>query len=480
MNTKIYQSGLKFMLCNAVKKLYKGEVLFHHSLDHGIYASIVADKDITRAEIDNIKKCMHRMVENNLPFKKIVVGKKEAFDFFMKKGYSEKAQNVLNISNLTISLFELEGQYNYFYSHDMPKSTGLLDKFDIYYIKDNEIVLIYPMDNVLTFEFRKSIYESFHEYDTWVHRLGIQNVSDVNRIIAQGGALDLVKKNDITIDNNLYTIAKDIVAHDKRIVLLAGPSSSGKTTTSKKLALYLSALGYKALSLSLDDFFVNREDTPLGSDGQPDFECLEAIDLETFNQTIAKLLAGKEVKMPKFDFITGKRFYADKGECLGKKDILVIEGLHAINPKLISHELKDLSYKVYISPLTPLTVDRHNYVSTTDNRLLRRIVRDFKTRGRTAEETLALWNNVRRGEEKYIFPYTDTVDAILNTAYIYEIGVLKIYVEPLLYSIGMDSPYYYEARRLLDHLKTFYPLPSEYVSGDNLLREFIGGSNYEE
>lgn len=480
MNTKVYQSGLKFMLINAVKRLYDGEVIFHHSLDKGIYATITGNKNIDNQEMGRLKAYMQTMVNSNIPFNKKVVSKSEAYNFYKNKGHIEKANNVLKISNLTVSIFELEGQYNYFYSHDMPVNTGELTLFDLYYISDNELVLVYPTNGEINFTFRQHVYECFHNYDEWLHKLNIDYVQDVNEIIAAGNIKDLIKKNDIKVDTDLFEIAKQIVSQNKRIALIAGPSSSGKTTTSKKLSLYLSSLGYNAKPISLDDFFVNRDQTPIGEDGKPDFECLESLDLAMFNDMLTKLLNGEGVKLPTYDFVLGMKSYAEKETVLAPNDILVIEGLHALNPNLIQNLDTSSYYKIYISPLTPLNVDRHNYISTTDNRLLRRIVRDFRTRGRSAEASLASWDSVRRGEEKHIFPYTDTSDATLNTAYIYEIGVLKVYVEPLLYNIPIESEYYGEARRLLDNLKTFYTIPSEYVSSDNLLREFIGGSSFEE
>lgn len=480
MNVKIYGAGLKFMLCNAVKRLYNGEVVFHHSLDHGIYATIISDEIIDENELKKIKSTMDAMVKKDIPFNKKVVSKQEAYDFFNKKGNTEKALNVLNINNLTVSLFEFEGQYNYFYSHDMPKSSKEIPLFDLYYVGPNELVLLYPIDGKLNFTFRNNIYNSFRFYDDWLNKQGLNYVSDVNRIVAEASIRDLIKKNDIMVDNEVFDIAKKVVEAGKRIVLIAGPSSSGKTTTSKKMSLYLSSLGCSAHAISLDDFFVNRDETPLDENGKRDYECLESIDVKLFNQVLKDLLDGKSVVIPTYNFLSGEKEYKREPLTIGEADILVIEGLHALNPRLLELSDESVIFKVYISPLTPLNVDRHNYVSTTDNRLIRRIVRDYRTRGRSAEASLATWSSVRAGEEKHIFPYTDTADAIVNTAYVYELGVLKVYVEPLLYNISMDSEFYYEARRLLDNLKSIYPIPSEYVDEDNLLREFIGGSCFEE
>lgn len=480
MNYKIYGAGLKFMLCNAVKRLYNGEVVFHHSLDHGIYATIISDCLIDENELNKIKSTMNTMVEKDIPFNKKVVSKREAYDFFIKKGHSEKAENVSNINNITVSLFEFEGQYNYFYSHDMPRSSKEIPLFDLYYVGPNELVLTYPIDGKLNFTFRNNIYNSFRFYDDWLNKQGLNYVSDVNKIVAEASIRDLIKKNDILVDNEVFNIAKSVVELGKRIVLIAGPSSSGKTTTSKKMSLYLSSLGCKAHAISLDDFFVNRDETPLDENGKRDYECLESIDVKLFNQDLRDLLDGKSVVIPTYNFILGEKEYKREPLTIGNDDILVIEGLHALNPNLLEEQDTSVIYKVYISPLTPLNVDRHNYVSTTDNRLLRRIVRDYRTRGRSAEASLATWASVRAGEEKYIFPFTDTADAIVNTAYVYELGVLKVYVAPLLYNISMDSEFYYEARRLLDNLQSIYSIPSEFVDEDNLLREFIGGSCFEE
>lgn len=480
MNIKTYQGGLKYIFCNTIKRLYNGEVIFHHSLDKGIYATIIADEIIGEREVEDIKKQMHQTVLEDIPFNKKEFSKADAIKFFMLKGEKEKAANVLNITSSTVTLYEFEGQYNYFYTPEMPRTSKDIELFDIHYVNDNEVVLIYPTNQKIEFEFRKRIYGSFRQYRDWLNKLNLNYVCDVNNIVANGNIRDLIRKNDIMIDNNLYEIAKDVISANKRIVLIAGPSSSGKTTTSKKMSLYLESLGYNAKPISLDDFFVERDQTPLDEDGKRDYECLESLDLELFNNTLSSLINGEEVHMPRFDFIKGEKEFLSEPLQVTENDILVIEGLHALNPNLIKSNISDVCYKIYISPLTPLNVDRHNYISTTDNRLLRRIVRDFRTRGRSCEASLATWASVRRGEEKHIFPFTDTCDAILNTAYVYEIGVLKVYVEPLLLSIPVDSEFYLEARRLIDELNSFYTIPSEYVSRDNLLREFIGGSSFEE
>ena len=479
MNLKVYQAGLKFMLCNAVKRLFGGEVFFEHSLDHGIYGTIKADQDIDQAALGRVKDHMNKMVQMNLPFEKKIVSKKDAYDFYLKKNYNEKTYNILNISNVVVSMFSLEGQYNYFYTHDMPASTGVLQYFDLYYVDTNRFILVYPYEGKLEYTFKKSLYNNFLLYENWIQRLNVSYVSSLNNLVAQGQIMDLIRKNDIIMNSEINDIARDIINKKKKIILLAGPSSSGKTTTSRKLALYLASYGVSARAISLDDFYLDNYKKPVGPDGKIDYESIDAIDVNLFCDCLNKLLKGEEVQLPEYDFTIGEP-KPGKIIKLEGNDVIVVEGLHAINPKLIGLIDPEAIYKVYISPLTPLGIDRHNYVSTTDNRLLRRIIRDFRTRGRTAEQTILSWKDVRDGEEKYIFPYTDTVDVVLNTAYIYEMGILKVYCEPLLMNIKMDSEAYEEARRLLASLNVFYPISSEMIPHDNVLREFIGGSIFEE
>ena len=478
MNLKVYQAGLKFMLINAVKRLFGGEVYFSHSLDHGIYGTIQASRPIDQAALNKIKEYMSTMVQSNLPFDKKIVSKKEAYQFYKNKGYEEKAFNVLNISNVAVSMISLEGQYNYFYTHDVPATTGVLTYFDLYYVDVNKFVLVYPFNGKMDFTFRQHLYESFCEYDTWTYNLGIPFVANLNNAVAQGKVDELIRKNDIIMNAKINDVAKDVLEKKKKIVLLAGPSSSGKTTSSRKLALYLESHGASARAISLDDFYLDNDKKPVMEDGKIDYESIDAIDIAAFQDCLNRLLKGEEVQLPLYDFTSGTH-KLDKPIKLEDNEIIVVEGLHAINPKLIELLDQSVIYKIYVSPLTPLGIDRHNYVSTTDNRLLRRMIRDFRTRGSDAEKTILTWGDVRNGEEKYIFPYTDTVDTVLNTAYIYEMGILKVFCEPLLKNIPIDSEAYDDARRLLDALNVFYPISSELIPNDNVLREFIGGSVFE-
>ena len=281
--------------------------------------------------------------------------------------------------------------------------------------------------------------------------------------------------------NRLLNLAKDIVSRKDqvKIILIAGPSSSGKTTSCRKLSMYLRSFGLEPREISMDNYFVDREKTPLDENGEPDFECLEAIDIKKFDSDVKKLLNGEKVRLQIFNFVKGKSEPGEDEVALGKNEVLIIEGIHALNDKILTSIDRKKKFKIYLSPLTILNIDIHNRISTTDNRLLRRIVRDNRTRGYKVEDTLRSWRKVRLGEEKHIFPNQDSADATFNTALIYEIGVLKTYVEPLLYSVSITSPYYEEARRLINVLKTFLPIPSDAVPDDSLLREFIGGSCFK-
>ena len=324
------------------------------------------------------------------------------------------------------------------------------------------------------------MFNVFEEYRNWAKLLRISNSVDLNKIVSTGKIDELIRMNEALHNNNLLEIARQISQKDKiKIVLLAGPSSSGKTTTSKKICMYLKSFGLNPKVLSMDDYFKERVDTPKDKDGNYDFECLEAMDIKLFDKQIEALLSNKKVTIPRFNFITGKKEFSEELQ-LEQDDVLVIEGIHALDTGILTNIPRSRKYKIYISPLTQINLDEHNRISTTDNRLLRRIVRDNRTRGYTVEKTLEIWDSVRAGEEKYIFPFQDEADTTINSALIYELGVLKTYVEPLLYSVSNDSIYYEEAKRLLKFMRMFFPIPSDAVPQDSILREFIGNGCFHE
>jgi uridine kinase len=366
----------------------------------------------------------------------------------------------------------------------MPTSTGLVKDFDLTYIKDNGFILRFPTvfinDKIKKYEHHEKMFDVFKQYREWGKAVHITTSVDLNRIVSMGKANDMIKIESAVQDQRLLTVAKDIFdkKNDIKIVLIAGPSSSGKTTSSKKLCMYLQTFGLTPKVIGMDDYFVEREENPKNPDGSYDYECLEAVDLKLFDKQIGQLLKGEEVLLPTFNFTFGKKEYNEKMK-LEDDDILVIEGIHALDNKILTNIPRNKKFKIYISPLTTVNVDDHNRISTTDNRLLRRIIRDNRTRGHKVDDTLAAWQSVRNGEELYVFPYQDDSDVIINSATGYEIGVLKTYVEPLLYSVETDSKYYEEAKRLIDFLRVFLPIPSDAVPEDAILREFIGGSFFE-
>lgn len=479
---KKYESGLKFVLYVAAKRLFKCDVNYLHSIDKGLFTSIMSDKKLTSEDINNLKIEMNKIIQSNSKITKKVVTKKDAYDFYMKTKEAEKANNILNLNTKTVTLYELMGYYNYFMS-DMPESTGELTHFELTFLEDNSLILSYPIDetyNVPPYIPQNMIIESFNSYANWCHKVGVYYVSDLNLLVSDSKIKEFIKKNDIIMDNQIYESAITIKKQNKKVILLGGPSSSGKTTTTRKLSLYLSAIGLNPIYLSLDNYFKEREETPKDEKGNYNFECLEAIDLDLFNDQIMSLINGKEVNLPTYNFLTGKKEYKDNIIKLKADDIILIEGLHCLNENLTREIPTNEKIKVYISPFIPLSIDRHNHISTVDIRLMRRIVRDNRTRGYSVTDTLKSWESVRNGETKYVFPFTNEANMIINTSYVYELGIIKVYVEPLLYSVPIDSIYYNESRRLINELQMFFPIPSDYLNDSNILREFIGGSYFEE
>lgn len=477
-------SGLTYVLIYAIKRLYgkTANAIIQHSLDKGIY--IETNFKLNTSKVMEIKQEMQSIIAADMPITKMTIDRLEASDYFESiKDYAKVGVMKYN-TNSYITLYRLGNSYNYFYSL-MPISTGRLAAFDLTYIKDDGFLLQFPTvyipDKIIPYHHHPGVFGVFKEHRDWGKIIHIENSVSLNEIVSNGKISDLIKIDETLQSNRLLTIAKDINKHKNtiKIVLVAGPSSSGKTTTSRKLCMYLKSFGLNPKVLSMDDYFVEREDTPLDEKGVPDYECLEALDLKLFNQQLELLLKGEEVNIPTFNFALGKKEFKNKLK-LAEEDIIVIEGIHALNTKILTNIPRENKYKIYISALTELNIDDHNRISTTDNRLLRRIIRDNRTRGYNVEHTLKTWVSVRRGEEKYLFPYQDEADCTINSALIYEIGVLKTYVEPLLYSVPYDSPYYEEAKRLINFLRLFLPIPADDIPSDSILREFIGNGYFHD
>ena len=475
---KMYQSALKFIFEVAVKELYpECEVHFLHSVPKGILSEIITPENLTNKELNEIKAKMAEIVSSKELFQKYNILKKDAYNYFLANNEIEKAKNIQNISNEIVTLYKLRNKINYYYNF-MPHDTGSITKYDLIYIGKNRIILVCPslLDGCLPdYVHYDNIIENFFTSKKWLRLMNTPYLSDMNDLVSHSKIKAFMEANELVFNESILKVASEIMARrEVKIVLIAGPSSSGKTTTTKRLSTYLRAKGFDPVCISTDDFFVNREETPKDDKGDFDFECLHAIDLELFNKTLVSLLKGEEMEMPEYNFVNGKKEFNNNKLKLNKNSIILIEGLHCLNDDLVPYIKEENKYKIYLSPFIPLNIDRHNYISTVDMRLLRRIIRDNRTRGKKVDQTIQEWQIVRAGEEKYIFPYIHQADIIINTALSYEIGVLKIYAEPLLYSVEINSPYYEEARRLLNSLKGFYPISSEYVKDDSILREFIG------
>ena len=477
-------NGLKLVLLYAVNTLYgkKSKIRVEHSLDKGIY--IKTSFKLTEQKLSQIKLIMKEIIKKDLPINKLNIDRLEAINYYNEIGDTTKSGVLKYITDNYITLYRLGNIYDYFYSL-MPTKTGQVKDFDLTFIDNNSLLLRFPTvyinDKIKKYQPHPHMFEVFKEYKDWANLIGVEDAVDLNRVVSTGKISDLIKIDETLQSNRLLEIAKEINSKRKkvRIVLIAGPSSAGKTTTSRKLCMYLKSFGLEPKTIGMDDYFVERDHTPKDENGNYDFECLETVDLKLFDKQIQQLLNGETVKVPTYNFGLGRKEFNGTMK-LEENDILIIEGIHALDPKILSNISREKKYKIYISPLTELNIDSHNRIPTTDNRLLRRIVRDNRTRDYKVENTLKQWASVRSGEEKYIFPYQDDSDTTVNSAAIYEIGVLKTYVEPLLYSVESSSPYYEEAKRLINSLRVFLPIPSESIPEDAVIREFIGGSYFHE
>ena len=482
----IYRKSLQFMLVLAIKRLFgqDAEVLIEHSVSKGVYCELV-DIKITKSVLKNIETEMNKIVSEDLIFNKISASRIDSIKYFKKKKWLDKVKVLKYISNTYINLYRIDDVYDYYYSEMVP-STRYLEEFALNYINESGFVMCYPdifnPECVLPYKHHELLFNKFLDYTNWGRKIEISNAADLNEIVSLGKYSDLIRLSEAYYNSQISKIADKIYENSKniKVVLIAGPSSSGKTTTSKKLEVYLRSKGLVPHQISIDDYFVNREDTPRDENGELDFESIDALDIDLFNKQLFSLLDGEKVLLPQYNFVLGKREYKNKWLKLGENDIIIIEGLHALNDVMtMSIESKN-KFKIYISPLTQLNIDNHNYIRTTDTRKLRRIIRDNKYRGHRASDTLKMWSKIKRGEEKYIFPYQDNVDEIINSALVYEIGVLKTYAEPLLFSVAEDDPMYPEALRLINFLRNFLPIPSDDVPSDSILREFIGGSVFND
>jgi len=479
IGNKVYESGLLFILSYAFKEVLKSKIIVKYSLDTGIY--IKSEKLISSEDLDLIKNKMNEIVKADYPIEKLLINRKEAIKYYDKIGEKDKSELLKYNTNTNINLYKLEKDYDYYF-YNLPVSTGYLDAFKLTLIDRNSFVITYPnvYSTKLTYKHHVKLYNSYNEYDSWYTRIGINSICDLNNKVSEGNIDDYILLSEGYQNSKLFIIAKEIV-EDKniKIVLISGPSSSGKTTTSKKLQLCLKGFGISPKTISIDDYFVDRDKTPVDEEGNLDFENINAVDIDLFNKDLTKLLNGEKVKLPTYNFILGKREYINDPVVLEDNEILIIEGLHALNNDLTSSIPKKNKFKIYVSPLVTLNLDNHNRIRTTDVRILRRIVRDNRTRGYNASDSLESWKRVRKGEEKNVFPYQDEADEIFNTTLMYELGILKTYAEPLLFRVSETDENYKEAIRLLNLLKTILPISSDYIPKDSIIREFIGNSYFD-
>lgn len=483
MGAKIYRSGLKFIYITAIKELFgiNTDVKLLHSLDKGIYTRI--DLDLTVDIVKDIKAKMEELVSRDLKFEKITTSRKEAIKYFNEVKEKEKSSMYKQMTGDALTLYNLLNYYNYFYTK-MPYSTGIIKSFDLTLTKDKGVMLEYPSTydmKIPPYTHMDQVLNVFKEYGRWADTLGVKYVSDVNNVVIEGKIKEFIELNEIKQNNDLLKIASEIEKNlnNIKLVLIAGPSSSGKTTTSKKLSLYLKSKGINPFVLSTDDFFKNRIDTPKNENGEYEYDIPEALDIDLFNEKLTSLIKGEETLLPTYNFLTGEKEYKHAPVSLKNRDLIIVEGIHTLNEMLTSKIDRKNKLKIYISPFTPLDLDRHNHVSTVDLRLIRRLVRDYRTRGYNAEETLKNWRVVRRSEEKYIFPYQKEADIVLNTALIYELGILKTYAVPILFSVSYHSEYYSEALRIINFLKSFLNISDSMLPETALLREFVGGGYFE-
>ncbi|RRD94294.1 nucleoside kinase [Clostridiales bacterium COT073_COT-073] len=486
------QRGLSFLLIRALKQILieekreEYEVIVHFSLNQGFYCELQSTQgnyELLKVDADLLAKTEKQMkdyISRDLPFAKQQIKTKKAARLFEQQKLESKARLIKYRRASETNVYELDDYVDYFYGYMVP-SAGYLSDFSLH-LYEQGLVLQFPErskpEQAAGFDPDTKLFQTLKKVTDWGRLIHVENAAELNQMIENGRMKDLILVTEALMEKTIAEIGSQIAANvdQKKFVFIAGPSSSGKTTFAHRLSIQLLANGIRGKIISVDDYFVNREDTPRDEQGNYDFETIQAIDVKQFNQDMAALLAGQKVKLPRFDFVTGLRGYDENPTELHQNEILIIEGIHCLNDELSYALPKENKYKIYISALTQLNLDVHNRIPSADGRCIRRMVRDFQYRGVSAEKTILMWNSVRRGEEKYIFPYQESADFMFNSAHIYELAILKQYADPLLFHIPESSPAYNEARRLLKFLDYFLGYGSENIPQNSILREFIGGS----
>ncbi|QNU68213.1 nucleoside kinase [Ruminiclostridium herbifermentans] len=478
---RIYRRSLYFIFIKAVNDIFPDRnAIVSHPMSNGVYCEINGSEALTEIDVEKVEKKMREIIASNLPFNKKVISLEEARQLYKNTGRLDKYEVLEYRKKSHVTVYNCGGYEDYFYGYMLP-STGYIDCFALKFYQPGVIIQFPSKSNpkeLQPFEEQKKLFKVFIDYKKWVRILGVQNVGALNDIVNAGKIGDLIRVSEAIHEKKIAEIADKITNHEeeKRIVLISGPSSSGKTTFANRLGIQLRVNGFNPQTISLDNYFVDREKTPKDSDGDYDYEALEAIDVDLFNKHLNQLLEGFEVEVPIYNFETGSREPFGQKMKMNKNTILVIEGIHGLNDRLTASISPEDKYKIYVSALTSMNIDDHNRIPSTDTRLLRRIVRDNQFRGCSAINTINRWPSVRRGEEKNIFPYQENADIMFNSSLVYELCLLKTYAEPLLMELGQENERYSEVKRLIEFLSYFLPIDAKDVPNNSIVKEFIGGS----
>lgn len=480
---RIYRRSLVYLLDIAFSDLFPNAKLnIDHSVSSGgFYCEVTGRKALTQKDLNSLKSTLQALIKQDIPFQRREIPIQEAMEYFKKHGYEDKLRLLAHRRKDYLTMYSIGDKMNYMHGYMVP-STGYLKWFDLKMINGGFLFQfprrhspteLEPMGNY------PKLLKAFRQYGDWLETLNIDNVGALNDAIKAGRADELVLVSEALHEQNLSELAQQIEQKKSKIILIAGPSSSGKTTSSRRLAVQLLARGISPYPLELDHYFVDRDKNPLDENGQPDFETIEALDLERLARDLEKLISGKEVQLPRFNFKLGR---SEAGDIVQLKNgqPIILEGIHGMNPRLIPDRWADSAFRIYVSALTQINLDRQNRVSTTDTRLIRRIVRDARDRGYSATQTISRWESVRRGEKRHIFPYQENADIMFNSALVYELTVLKPFVEPLLRQVPYNAPEFIEARRLLAFLEWFLPLDAGLIPANSIVREFLGGSSLKD
>ena len=480
--SRAYTRTLFFVLCKAVQDIYPNtDVVIDIPVSNGFYVDIRLGRPVVDEDVNILRRRMQEIIDSKMPIRRFTVPTEEAIALFQEKGDVEKVKLLRTSGSIYTTYYKI-GEYVDYYYGTLLTNTSQLYLFGLEKYYDGMLLRIPSVSNpdeLGEMTRQDKMFDIFKEHHRWQEILGIRTVGDFNQAIDAGHATDIINISEALQEKKLAKIAEEIASREGvKLVLLAGPSSSGKTTSCKRLSIQLAVNGLKPLQISLDDYFVDRDKTPKDENGDFDFESIYALNLDLLNEQFNALFRGEEVELPKYDFPSGKSVKSGKMLKLEPNNVLVVEGIHALNPELTAHVPEEQIFRVYASALTTILLDNHNYIPTTDNRLLRRIIRDYKYRGVSAQETIRRWTSVRSGENKWIFPFQENADAMLNTAMLYELSVLKMQAEPLLQQVPENCEEFAEAYRLLKFLKYFKGIPYNNLPPTSLLREFLGGSSF--